>query len=151
MAGRRKDEDLAWVDEAGVGGVDEAVAVRVHDVDPVRLDLGVGWWAFEVDGEAVGGIGVHRLDDVRRQSAEIGYWLTESCWGRGIATDAVRSMVPAAFEAFDIVRLEAGIFSSNPSSMRVLEKCGFVREAVHAKAITKNGVLLDEVVYVYFD
>jgi len=106
--------------------------------------------AIEVDGEAVGGIGIHRLEDVRRRSAEIGYWLSESCWGRGIATDAVHSLVPAAFEAFDIVRLEAGIFSSNPSSMRVLEKCGFVREAVHAKAITKNGVLLDEVVYVYF-
>jgi len=106
--------------------------------------------AIEVDGEAVGGIGIHRLDDIRRRSAEIGYWLSESCWGRGIATDAVRSLVPVAFEAFDIVRLEAGIFSNNPSSMRVLEKCGFVREAVHAKAITKGGVLLDEVMYVCF-
>jgi RimJ/RimL family protein N-acetyltransferase len=106
--------------------------------------------AIEVDGEAVGGIGIHRLEDVRRRSAEIGYWLSESCWGRGIATDAIRSLVPIAFETFDIVRVEAGIFSNNPSSMRVLEKCGFVREAVHTNAITKNGVLLDEMVYVYF-
>jgi RimJ/RimL family protein N-acetyltransferase len=106
--------------------------------------------AIDVGGEAVGGIGIQPLDDVRRRTAEIGYWLSEAFWGRGIVTDAVRSLVPVAFETFDIVRLQAGIFSSNPASMRVLEKCGFVREAVHARAITKNGVIFDEVVYVHF-
>jgi len=65
-------------------------------------------------------------------------------------TDAVRSFIPVAFERYDIVRLQAGIFSNNPASMRVLEKCGFIREAVHRDAITKNGVLLDEVMYVHF-
>ena len=104
--------------------------------------------AIEVDGEAQGGVGIHLLDDVHRRSAEIGYWLSESCWGRGIATDAVRALVPVAFGTFDIIRLEAGIFSGNPASMRVLEKCGFIREAVHSHAITKNGVTMDEIVYV---
>ena len=104
--------------------------------------------AIEVDGEAQGGIGIHPYDDVHRRSAEIGYWLSESCWGRGITTDAVRAIVPIAFIAFDIIRLQAGIFSSNRASMRVLEKCGFVQEAVHTNAITKNGVTMDEIVYV---
>ncbi|MDD1693216.1 MAG: GNAT family N-acetyltransferase [Methanoregula sp.] len=104
--------------------------------------------AIEVDGKACGGIGIHPLEDVRRRSAEIGYWLSESCWGRGIATDAVRAIVPVAFGTFDIIRLQAGIFSSNRASMRVLEKCGFVREAVHTNAITKNGMTMDEIVYV---
>lgn len=103
--------------------------------------------AIEVDGEACGGIGIHPLDDVHRRSAEIGYWLSESYWGRGIITDAVRAIVPVAFKTFDIIRLQAGIFSNNRASMRVLEKCGFVREAVHANAITKNGVTMDEIVY----
>jgi len=106
--------------------------------------------AIDVGGEAVGGIGIQPLEDVRRRTAEIGYWLSESFWGRGIATDAVRSLVPVAFERYGIVRLQAGIFSTNPASMRVLERCGFAREAVHARAITKNGALLDEVVYVHF-
>ncbi|MCK9307272.1 MAG: GNAT family N-acetyltransferase [Methanoculleus sp.] len=106
--------------------------------------------AIDVCGEAVGGIGIQPLDGVKRRTAEIGYWLSESFWGRGFVTDAVRSLVPVAFETFDIVRLEAGIFSSNPASMRVLEKCGFTREAVHRMAVTKNGVTLDEVVYVRF-
>jgi RimJ/RimL family protein N-acetyltransferase len=106
--------------------------------------------AIDVCGEAVGGIGVQPLDDVKRRTAEIGYWLSESFWGRGTVTDAVRSLVPVAFERFDIVRLEAGIFSNNPASMRVLEKCGFIREAVHRMAVTKNGATLDEVMYVRF-
>ncbi len=106
--------------------------------------------ANEVEGEAAGGIGIHFLEDVKRRSADIGYWLSESLWGKGIITDAVRSLVPVAFERYDIVRLQAGIFSSNPASMRVLEKCGFIREAVHRNAITKNGALLDEVMYVNF-
>jgi len=104
--------------------------------------------AIEVEGEACGGIGIHPLEDVHRRSAEIGYWLSESCWGRGIATGAVRALVPVAFDRFDIVRLQAGIFSDNPASMRVLEKSGFVLEAVHRNAVTKNGVTMDEHVYV---
>ncbi len=106
--------------------------------------------AIEVMGEAVGGIGIHPLDDVKRRSADIGYWLSESLWGKGIVTDVVRSLVPIAFKRYDIVRLQSGIFSNNPASMRVLERCGFIREAVHRNAITKNGTLLDEVMYVYF-
>jgi len=105
--------------------------------------------AIEVDGEACGGIGIHLLEDVKHRSAEIGYWLSESCWGKGIVTEAVRSFVPVAFSRYDIVRLQAGIFSSNIPSIRVLEKCGFTREAVHRNAITKNGLTLDEVMYVY--
>lgn len=103
--------------------------------------------AIEVDGEAIGGIGVHPLEDVYYQTGEIGYWLAEPCWGRGIATDALRALVPIAFGEMGLVRLEAGVFSNNPASMRVLEQNGFVCEAVHRRAITKHGRLLDEVVF----
>jgi len=106
--------------------------------------------AIEVQGEAAGGIGIHPLDDVYRGTAGIGYWLAEPFWGRGIVTDAVRALVPVAFGRTGIIRLQAGIFSQNPASMRVLEKCGFFREAVHRSAITKNGERMDEVLYVKF-
>ncbi|MEN6342464.1 MAG: GNAT family protein [Methanospirillum sp.] len=106
--------------------------------------------AIEVDGEVAGSIGVHPLEDVYRRTAEIGYWLGEEYRGRGIATDAVRTLAPFAFRRYDIMRLQAGVFSNNPASMRVLERCGFAREAVHEKAIWKNGLLLDEVLYVRF-
>jgi [ribosomal protein S5]-alanine N-acetyltransferase len=63
------------------------------------------FFAIEVDGVACGGIGIHQLDDVHRKSAEIGYWLAEAAWGRGIVTDAVRALVPVAFRKTGIVRL----------------------------------------------
>jgi RimJ/RimL family protein N-acetyltransferase len=106
--------------------------------------------AIEVDGEAVGGIGIHPLDDVCCKTAEIGYWLSELFWGLGITAEAVRALVPVAFGRFDIIRLQAGVFSANRASMRVLEKSGFTREAVHRNAITRNGVIMDEVLYVRF-
>lgn len=106
--------------------------------------------AIEVDGVAAGGIAVTLLDDVYCRTAEVGYWLGEPFWGRGIMTDAVAAVVPVAFERFAIVRLQAGVFADNLASMRVLEKCGFVREAVLHNAITKNGVVMDEVMHACF-
>ncbi|WAI02192.1 GNAT family N-acetyltransferase [Methanogenium organophilum] len=106
--------------------------------------------AIEVDGVAAGGIAVTLLDDVYCRTAEIGYWLGEPFWGRGIMTDAIAAVVPVAFVRLDIVRIQAGVFANNPASMRVLEKCGFVREAVLRNAITKNGVLMDEVMHARF-
>jgi len=106
--------------------------------------------AVEVEGVAAGGIAVTLLDDVYHRTAEIGYWLGEPFWGRGIMTDAISAIVPVAFERFAIVRLQAGVFATNPASMRVLEKCGFVREAVLENAITKNGFVMDEVMHARF-
>lgn len=106
--------------------------------------------AIEADGQACGGIGIHPLEDVYHRTAEIGYWLAEQYWGRGIVTEAVRAIVPLAFDRYDLVRIQAGIFSNNPASMRVLEKCGFFHEAVHRNAVTKNGETMDEVMFVRF-
>jgi len=106
--------------------------------------------AIEEDGQACGGIGIHPLEDVYHRTAEIGYWLAEPYWGRGIMTDAVQAIVPLAFDRYDLVRIQAGIFSNNLASMRVLDKCGFIREAVHKDAVTKNGVTIDEVLFVRF-
>src|SRR5688500_13940703 len=49
-------------------------------------------FAIEVHGEAAGGIALHPQQDVARRSAEIGYWLGETHWGRGIMTEAVQTM-----------------------------------------------------------
>lgn len=106
--------------------------------------------AIEVEGEAVGGIGIHPLSDVYRRTAEIGYWLSQKYQGRGIVTDAVRACVPVVFATTDIIRIQAGVFHTNLSSMRVLEKCGFEHEAVHTKAIWKHGQFLNEHLYVLF-
>jgi ribosomal-protein-alanine N-acetyltransferase len=81
-------------------------------------------WAIEVDGEACGGLGIHPDEDER--GAEIGYWLGEAYWGRGIVTDAVRAAVAHAFGILGIERLYARVYEGNGASMRVLEHNGFV-------------------------
>jgi RimJ/RimL family protein N-acetyltransferase len=101
-------------------------------------------FAIEVDGEASGGIGVVVRDDVERISAEIGFWLGESVWGRGVMTDAVSAFVPWAFERFSLQRIYAHVFEFNQASVRVLEKSGFVREGRLRRAVIKDGRVLDE-------
>ena len=108
-------------------------------------------WAIEVEGEAVGGIGVHPGEGVYAHSAELGYWLAEPLWGRGIMTEAVRAVSGFAFEHFDLRRLEAVVFAWNPASMRVLERCGFVREGIAKAAILKDGELTDKITYALVD
>ena len=103
--------------------------------------------AIEVQGEAAGGIGLHGMKDVYKYNCEIGYWLSETHWGKGITTEAVRAMVKFAFEQTQWLRLFACIFENNPPSMRVLEKNGFHLEAIHKKAVMKGGELMDEHLY----
>lgn len=104
-------------------------------------------WAIEVDGEAAGGISLDRLADVHSRTAHIGYWLGEAHWGRGIMTAAVRGVSDHAFEARRYLRLEAPVFAWNPASMRVLEKCGYVREGIMRKSVFKDGEIADSVLY----
>ncbi len=104
-------------------------------------------FAIEVKGEACGGIGLHGGKDVYRFNAEIGYWLSETYWGRGITTEATCLLVDYGFKNYPWTRIYAGVFSSNVASMKVLEKCGFSCEAVFRRSVKKRGIYLDEHVY----
>jgi len=104
-------------------------------------------FAIEVDGAAVGGVGVHPGSDVARASAEIGYWIGRELWGRGIATTAVRAVADYFLGTAVYCRLHAHTFEGNLASQRVLEKCGFVKEGVFRKAVLKNGRLFDAVMF----
>jgi len=96
---------------------------------------------------AIGSIGIIPGTDIYRRSAEIGYWLGEPYWGRGYATEAISGFSDWAFEAFDLVRLFAMVFTYNGASGRALERAGFVREATSRCAAVKNGQIHDEWVY----
>lgn len=104
-------------------------------------------FAIEVAGEAAGGVGVILRHDVYRRSAEIGYWLGVSLWGRGIATEVVMAMTPWALQTFGLNRLQANVFGWNPASARVLEKAGYALEGRLRNAVWKDGALTDELIY----
>lgn len=92
-----------------------------------------------MNGQAVGSIGIFVKDDVYEKSAELGYWLAQDYWRRGIMSKAVSIICKEAFERFDIVRIFAEPFADNAGSRGVLEKAGFTYEGTMRDGIYKNG------------
>jgi RimJ/RimL family protein N-acetyltransferase len=109
---------------------------------PTGTDL-----AIEVDGQAVGSIGLTLQDNVYRMTASITYYLGESHWGRGIMTEAVGAFTEQAFRTFDLNRIEARVFARNTASARVLERNGYTLEGRFRDQILKDGELLDGLLY----
>ena len=104
-------------------------------------------WAIEVDGEAAGGIGMELQKDVERVSAEIGYWLGEAVWGRGVATEALTAVTAEAFRRFELTRIYALPFADNRASVRVLEKAGYTLEGHLRQSAIKDGTIRDQLLY----
>jgi [ribosomal protein S5]-alanine N-acetyltransferase len=104
-------------------------------------------FAIDVDGVAVGSIGIHPQNDIHRKNAELGYWLAEEYWGRGILSMLLPEVVQFAFENFDIDRVFAKPFNTNLASQKVLVKSGFILEAKIERSLIKNGERLDELIY----
>jgi RimJ/RimL family protein N-acetyltransferase len=104
-------------------------------------------FAIATSSEAIGGIGLNLRNDVYHRTADVGYWLGEPFWGSGLATRAVTSFSGWAFENFDLARLQARVFESNPASCRVLEKAGFSCEGRLVRSVTKQGKTMDQHIY----
>ncbi len=103
--------------------------------------------AIEVGGAAVGGIGYVPGHDVERFSAEIGYWIGEALWGRGITTEALGLMTTHAFDELNFLRLFALPFADNMGSIRVLEKAGYQLEGRLRSSTVKFGEPKDQLMY----
>jgi [ribosomal protein S5]-alanine N-acetyltransferase len=111
------------------------------DNDPVKNFI------IEINGEAAGAISFSPGVDVYRLNAEIGYWLGEAHWGKGIMTAVIKAVVKYIFENFGIKRIFATPFASTTGSIRALEKAGFEKEATIRNGVIKNGKVLDYYIY----
>lgn len=120
----------------------------IHHASKEKADT---YAAIVIEGRAAGGIGITLHENIERTSAEIGYWLARAYWGRGITTRAVRAMTAYAFHTFPITRIYAVPFAHNVASIRVLEKAGYVREAVMRRSAVKEGKIVDQVLYAITD
>jgi RimJ/RimL family protein N-acetyltransferase len=103
--------------------------------------------AIEVEGALAGGIGLEPGPDVYRVDGELGYWVGKPYQGRGVATRAVHAIVHHGFATIGLERIHAEVFAWNPASARVLEKCGFQREAVLRRRAIKEGEVTDAWLY----
>ncbi|MCU0636720.1 MAG: GNAT family N-acetyltransferase [Gemmatimonadaceae bacterium] len=117
------------------------LASAVDEEPPTRF-------AITVDDVVAGGIGWIPGTDVSRVTAEVGYWLGTAWWGRGIAQDALAAVSTALLRpGTGFERLEAIVFVGNDASARVLERCGYVQEAVMRRSAIKHGVVRDQYLY----
>lgn len=103
--------------------------------------------AVVIKGEAVGSIGAFFQKDVYRKNVEIGYWLGEPFWWKGIMSCAIRQVCGLLFEQYDIARIYAQPYAVNAASRRALEKAGFRLEGIMKKNVYKNGTLMDSCMY----
>jgi RimJ/RimL family protein N-acetyltransferase len=104
-------------------------------------------FAIDVGDAAVGGISLHVGSDIERIGAELGYWLGEEFWGRGIATAAIGLVTNFAFSKRGLIRVFAIPFTTNTASCRALEKAGFEREGLMRKSAIKDGRIRDQFLY----
>lgn len=105
------------------------------------------FFAIATQTEAIGSIGFALGHDVHRFTAELGYWLGEPFWGKGIMTEAVKAICEYAFQELGLYRISATPYITNPASARVLEKAGFVREGILRSSAVKEGRVLDQLMY----
>ncbi len=104
-------------------------------------------FAIDVGGDAVGGISLRRGEDIERFTAELGYWLGEDFWGRGITTEAIRSTTERGFAVHGLIRIFAVPFTRNTASCRALEKNGYKREGIMRQSAYKDDVVEDQYLY----
>ncbi len=113
--------------------------VKAHD--PQRV------FAISTEKEAIGAIGMVIGKNVHRYAAELGYWLAEPFWNKGIMTRAVQLIADYAFENLNLYRIYAEPYDGNDASVRVLEKAGFQYEGRLKSSVYKNGKLIDQLLY----
>lgn len=118
-------------------------------IEFARADNPIHIFAIDIDGQAVGGIGIHPQQDIFQKNAELGYWLGEPFWGQKIMSYAIPQIIDFAFSTYEIDRIFARPFGTNLASQKVLEKNNFVLEGRFEKALFKNGEYFDELVYAY--
>lgn len=118
-----------------------AFTETINDINPGRV------FAIVADGAQVGCIGIFPKDDIYKMNAEVGYWVGEPFWGKGIATQALKLIVEFGFTSLGINRMYASVFAPNKASAKVLKKAGFVYEGTQRQSVYKNGEYLDELFY----
>jgi ribosomal-protein-alanine N-acetyltransferase len=121
----------------------ESFISRVIEANPITV------FAIATQSEAIGSVGLMVGKDVHSYTAEMGYWLAEPFWGKGIMTQAVKSMSSYAIRNLKLHRIFAEPYSTNPASARVLEKAGFICEGILRSNVFKDGKVLDQYLYSY--
>lgn len=158
-----KPWNTSYIDDVSKYANNKNIADNLRDVFPYPYTRSDAEWyindciskegnnqitrAIVIDNHAVGSIGIFVQSDVYRKSAELGYWLGEDFWNKGIMTQSIKQICDMAFNQFDIVRIYAEPFEHNEGSRRVLEKSGFNLEGIFKDSVIKNDKIFNSCMY----
>ncbi|MDA0781064.1 MAG: GNAT family N-acetyltransferase [Rickettsiales bacterium] len=149
---------------AFVNGLNTKTIARDTTIDlPCTMDAANWWISFiqsaeqkkplpekhfviDIDGGLVGSIGIINID---KHKGELGYWLTDKHFGKGIMTKAINEMVRYCTKDIGLKRIFAPVLPHNKASARVLEKNGFELEGTLKKYFKKDGNYIDALAYAY--
>jgi RimJ/RimL family protein N-acetyltransferase len=126
--------------------INDATELFNKQIDKIPAERFLIFW----DNQLCGEIGIWLNEDIFRVNADLGYFIAEPFWGKGIVTEAIRLMTEYTFNSFSVIRIVAGVFEHNKASMRALEKNGYILESIHKKAVIKNGQIIDDYIWVKF-
>jgi ribosomal-protein-alanine N-acetyltransferase len=84
---------------------------------------------------------------IPNRTMELGYWVAEQFWGKGIAVEASRAVVSLAFREFEPERMQARVIAGNVASLRVLDKLGFRYEGTLRSSLLRRGKFEDVLIY----
>lgn len=116
--------------------------IDLSEKQPVQMTFGITY-----NNELCGVISLVEQEDIHRLNAEIGYWIGEKYWGKGIVSEAIKQITAYGFNTLKLERIYAGVFDYNRGSMRALEKNGYALEGIHRRAVVKNDMIYDEYLY----
>lgn len=112
-----------------------------------RYRNGLGYtFGVEYEGKVIGTAGFSEVDN-GFTSAELGYGIVETEWGKGLGTELVLGMTKFAFDCMGLDRLQARVVTENKPSLSLLAKCGFVQEGVLRRSFRKEGKVYDVAVF----
>ena len=138
LANLRDGLPFPYTERDALGYISAMLAAEPGEVFAFAIDCG---------GRAAGSISVTRCGNIHRRTAEIGYYLGEAYWGRGLATRAVSEACEYVFSNSDILRIFAEPFERNTASRRVLEKSSFTLEGILRANAIKDGQVLNMCMY----
>lgn len=101
-------------------------------------------------GKVIGMISLMHIDNSHR-SAEVGYWLGNQYWRRGITKEALTLILDFGFNTLELVKIYAKVLHPNLHSIRLLQSAGFRYEGRIRKSVLKEGSWFDELIFALVD
>jgi len=148
---RSNPETMKYIPRPLVKNNDDALEHIAMIEDKITTNVGINWGITLKDNpKLLGIIGFYRMQP-ENYRAEIGYMLSPDFHGRGIIPEAVNKLIRYGFDDLKLHSIEAVIDPENFASEKVLEKCGFVKEAHLKEAEFWEGKFLDKVIYSLLD